>query len=493
MRIGIGLALSERASGGSVISTPRDQKLLGISTRLHLPVSTQTASAGREVLYSSVHIGFPSWAGVTNWMAAFPWFWGDEDPQGDPPEKDIDNGGSVYASLGISGVFTMGAFDGQQEGVMSANSWGRWCDLGNPTYTNRGTGKIRSACVCATGALRPVGFSRQSNNNEAAEWSNTLNLAKIQTGGTITHNSSIAYMYGPCLMIGKGNDGRMVPGIFGNSLDFSNDENASLSDSRGNMGFWQRGFDENVVGDALPYINFAIAGSRFGQQLSLDLGAFKRRAEILHSVSTGMPFDVGVGGDENSAQSDSVAWRQVIDDFADFINDTFGMPFAHRTMFPKVSYINNHRGDTVADQTAAVDARIATSDDLVANPADYPTFEIGEEFRDSGVPSKWKTGGFTTTVAANYGGSGAISLNDSPPTGTVLVFNAGDSDVAVRTVTAVSGSGPYNVTCSTAPPVQSQNDPVGSSQTDGDGTHYTTAGARDLAAPIVAAGKLNFV
>lgn len=426
---------------------------------------------------------------MTDWRVAFPWFYVDENPGGNPPEVDIPNGGSVYGSIGISGVFTMGTFDGQQEGVMAAGTWGRWCKLGNPVYTPSGTGKIRSACVIATNGLRPVGFSRQSNNSEAWEWASTLTLSKIQTGGTITHNSGIVYGYGPCLMIGKGNDGRMVPLILGNSIDFSNDETPSLSDSRGNMGFWQRGFDDSA--NRLPYINFAAPGSRFGQQAALTAGAFQRRAEVLRSIETGPPFDVAVGGDENSALNDSVAWRQVIDDFADFINDTFGMPFAHRTMLPKVSYAGNGKS-ALADQTAAVDQRLAVNTSLISTPAQKPTFQIGEAYHDSGTPSKWAVASFTATCVGAYAGSGAISLSASPPLGTALVFGDGTAGVAIRIVTAVSGSGPYNVTCSTAPPAQSDGAAVKASQNDGDGTHPTTAENVARGMPVIIMGKANF-
>jgi hypothetical protein len=495
--LAIGRTASSGAGGGGgngpVVAAPlvRAQKLLGISTRLHLPLASQTGSAGREVLYSSTHIGFPAWAGVTDWRAACPHFYGNENPGGNPPEVDIENAASVYASLGISGVFTMGSFEGQEEGVMTPGTWGRWVKFGNPTYTPSGTGKIRTAHQVATGALRPVGYSRITPQSEAAEWSATLTLSKIQTGGTITHNSGIPYFYGPCLLIGKGNDGRMVPIILGNSIDFSNDENSSLADSRGNMGFWQRGFDDSA--DRRPYINFAIPGSRFGQQASLNAGAFKRRGEILNSIETGCPADVAVGGDENSALADSVAWRQVIDDFADFINDTFGMPFAHRTMLPKVSYVGNGRV-TLAEMTAAVDDRVDTNTDLVANPAAYPTFQIGEEFHDAVSTGKFEVNSFTALVVGAYGGSGAITLNANPPLGTALVFNNATASVAIRIVTASTANGQnWNVTCSTAPPTQGDGATVLASHTDGDGTHPTTAGHRDLGAPVVVTGKANFV
>ncbi|MGD9726395.1 MAG: hypothetical protein AB7V39_08355 [Nitrospiraceae bacterium] len=420
---------------------------------------------------------------MTDWRAACPWFWCDEDPQGEPPEVDMTNGGSVYASLGISGVFTMGSFDGQEEGVMTAGSWGRWVSFGNPTYTNRATGKIRTACVVALNDLRPVGVSRQSGNSEAAEWGASLDLAKIQTGGTVTHNSQIAYMYGPCLLIGRGNDGRMVPLILGNSIDYSNDESPAVADSRGNMGFWQRGFDDSSIG--LPYGNLAVPGSRTGQQASRLAGAFQRRAEMLLSVETGVPFDVAVAGDENSALNDSVEWRRTIDGFADFINDTFGMPFAHRTMLPKVSYAGNGRA-ALADQTAAVDKRVETGNDLISRPGNYPTFQIGEVFRDVAAPAKWKEHPFTATVVGTYNGSGSIVLTARPANGTALIFGDGTAGVAVRMVNTTSANGGnWNVSCTTNPPAQAADAVVKAMYTDGDGVHPTSDAINSLSAPAV--------
>lgn len=468
----------------------RSEKLMGIGTRLNVPLLAGTVSAGREVMYSSTHIGFPAWAGVTDWRAAMPWFYCNENPLGAPPEVDMANGGSVWASLGIAGVFTMGNFDGEAEGVMTAGTWGRWVKFGDPTYTPSGTGKIRAANVVALNGFRPVGLSRISSQSEASEWSSTLALTKIQTGGTITNNTT-GYFYGPCLLIGKGNDGRMVPLILGNSIDFGKDETASLADSRGNMGFWQRGFDD--AANRLPYGNLAVPGSRMGQQASLNAGEFQRRGQMLKSVETGVPFDLAVGGDENSALNDSIEWRRVIDAFADFINDTFGMPFAHRTMLPKVSYSGNKPGTDLAGQTAAVDQRLAVNTSLIATPGRAAaTFQIGESLHDSGSTGKWKVPAFTTTVASAYAGSGAISLAASPPLGTALVFNDGISTVATCIVTAVTGAGPYSVTCVPVPPVQSLNAAVKASYTAGDGTHPTSDGHLNLAAPVVVTGKANF-
>lgn len=477
---------------------PREERFLAISTRLHLPIAPQTASTGRQVLYSSTHIGFPAVAGVTEWYSAWPHFYGNEDPVNNPqatvPEVDIPNAASVYATLGIAGVFTDGSFDGQFEGVMEPGTWGRWCFHGNPTYTPSGTGKFKSAHVCALNAIRPVGFSRQSVNNEAAEWGSSLNLAKIRTGGTITHNAAISYFYGPCLLIGKGMDNRMVMMIFGNSIDFSSDETPSLADTRGNMGFWQRGLDD--AADRRPYINFAIPGSRFGQQLSILPGAFRRRSELLKSVPTGVPFDVAGAGDENSALNDSVAWRQLHDDMADFINDNFGMPFVHRSMFPKASSVGNGR-TALSDQTAAVDQRVAVGNDLVANPADYPTFQIGEAYRDAGVPTKWAVNPFTATVVGTYAGSGAIVLTARPENGTALVFGDGTANVAIRIVTSTTANGAnWNCFCSTVPPVNAgtaDGATVKATQTDGDWTHPTTAENVARGTPVVISGKANLV
>jgi len=463
---------------------------MAIGTRLNMPLLSQTCSAGREVMYSTMRIGFPAWAGVTDWRAACPWFYCNENPGGAPPEVDLANGGSLWVTLGISGVFTMGTFDGAFEGIMSANSWGRWVKFGDPVYTPSGTGAIRCANVVATNGLRPIGLSRISSASEASEWSaGPVDLTKIRTGGTITNNTT-GYFYGPCLLVGKGNDGRMVPLILGNSIDFGNDENASLADTRGNTGFWARGFDD--VANRLPYGNFAVPGSRMGQQASLASGAFQRRGEILRSLETGVPFDLAVGGNENEALNDSYAWRKTVDDFADFINQTFGMPFAHRTLLPKVTYSGNKPGTDLANQTAVVDQRLATNTLLINTPAQFPTFQIGEAFHDSGSTGKWKVPAFATTVNGAYGGSGTISLVASPPLGTALVFNDGISSVATCIVTAVSGSGPYNVTCVPTPPVQAGGEAVKASNTDNDGTHPTSDGHLNLGAPVVVTGKANF-
>lgn len=473
-------------------AVPRELRLMGISTRLHLPLAVSASViSGREVMYSNLHFGYPAFAGCTDFRAFYPWFYLDENAGGSAPETDVPNGGTNYGTVSVGANFFAGSFDGASSGTMAAGSAGRWATFGDLAYTPGNTGKLRTANVVAIGAVRPVGYSRMSgvSSPEASEWSDTLTLSKIQTGGSITNNTT-GYFYGPCLLVARGNDGRPVALIVGNSIDFSNDENTSLADSRGNIGFWQRGFDDS--GERWPYINFASPGSRFGQTSSLSAGEFRRRAEILRSLSTGVPADFACGGDENSAANDAAQWRAIHEDAADFINDTFGMPFAFRTLLPKVTYGGNHLGDDLANQTPAVDKRVDTNTLLIASPADYPTFQLAEVVHDAGTPTKWKVPAFTTTVAATYNGSGAISLAASPPIGITLVFGAGTAGVAMRTVTSVSGSGPYNVTCSAAPPSQTNGAAVGAAMTaDSDGFHPSTYADRDLMAPVVVTGKAN--
>ncbi|TMJ36281.1 MAG: hypothetical protein E6G89_16885, partial [Alphaproteobacteria bacterium] len=338
--------------------------------------------------------------------------------------------------------------------------------------------------------MRPIGYSRISTLGEAAEWSATLDLTKL-SGGSVSNTAS-GQFYGPSVVVARGNDGRLVPLIFDNSIGFGKDEATSLADARANFGFWQRGLDENSVGPRLPYMNFAVPGAQLEAQCSLAVGKFNHRDYILRSISTGLPFDLALAGDENEAGTDSVIWRRHIDNALDWINVTYGMPCATRTMLPKVSYANNRPGTTLADQISALDARLDTNTDLIANVAPaIMCFQIGEAYHDAGTQSKWKVRPFTTTLAAAYSGTGSLSMTDAPTLGENLVFNDGTASVVISTVIARSGSGPYTVTCNNPVPALSNGATVKATQTDGDGTHPSTAANTEYGTPIVAASKIN--
>ena len=476
----------------AVASAPvaRDRRLMGASTRVHMMIGQSAAVvAGKEYMTSRIAGGMPEYAAY-DFYAFYPHFRCNVlDPAN--PEVDIPNDGSVWGSFALAGVFHQVSFDGQAEGVQTAGQPGRWGKIAS-TFTPGGSAMVQFRTIqhTAIGGVRPIGYSRISTLGEAAEWSATLDLTKL-SGGSVSNTASGQY-YGPSVIVARGNDGRLVPLIFDNSIGFGEDETASLADARANFGFWQRGLDENSVGPRLPYMNFAVPGAQLQAQSSLAAGKFKHRDYILRSVSTGLPFDLALAGDENEASTDSVVWRQHIDNALDWINATYGVPCATRTMLPKVSYVNNKPGTTLADQIPALDARLDTNSGLVANVAPaIICFQIGEAYHDAGTPSKWKVRPFTTTLAAAYSGTGTLSLSDAPVLGENLVFNDGSAGVVISTVIARSGYGPYTVTCNNPVPALANGAMVNATQTDGDGRHPSTAANIEYGTPVVAAGKIN--
>ncbi|WP_119275150.1 hypothetical protein [Taklimakanibacter deserti] len=467
----------------------REEMLFGAATRLHMMISKSAPLiAGRECMTSRITFAVPEYATYDFW-AFYPNFWIDETDTTNSPERDIANAATVYGSFEFAGIFHPTLFEGSQSCTLAANTAGKWGSI--PTFTSPGAqrGWARTIHQANIGDVRPIGYSRMSSMNEAAQWSATPNLGLL-SGGAITNTASGRY-YGPACAVARGNDGRLVPLVLINSIDFSEDETVSLADARANVGFWQRGFDENVTGPRLPYMNFAVPGTRCSGQCSLVPGAFLRRDEVIQGLAN-TPFDLAVFGDENDANVDASAWRARMDEMLDFLNDRYGIPCAYRTCLPKAAFSNNRPFTTLADQIVASDARLALNTGLLSSPAPaVMTFDIGAVVHDAVETDKWKLRSFSAALTSDFaGGTGPVVMHAAPVKGELLVFGDGTAGHQKSTVIGVSGSGPYSVTLTLPIGAYATGHVVKAAPNDGDGKHPTTPVDIECAA-VVATNKIN--
>lgn len=471
------------------IVTPRAQRLLPCVTRAHGMNTLGTGSAGREWMISRIAF-YPTELNLTEYTFVFH-NWVTKLDGSVAPEADCPNVNRVYASVERGGVFYPITFNGASfvDIPIGGFAIGKCPTLVTPTL---GACYVRTISKVNTNELRPVGYTRNSTLSEAAQWSASDQTALL-TSGSISNTATGLY-YGPSMICAKGTTLPVV-GIFGNSIDFSEDETASLADARNNMGFWQRGLD-SLTGNRYAYLNCATQGVRGSGMYQLGTG-YRRRFMESYTAVDAHPFDFIVGfGNENDDNVSLATWQANTQRWINMAKEQFDCKVFARTMFPKSTAGSNSAFTTTAGQTAVANSAIRQQvNDAIRNGSVKANgyFDAGAEVSDGTDAQKWKVRSFSATLNTTFTGT-SCSLAAAPAVGEALVFGAGVAGFEVSTVTAVSGTGPYTctlnisiVTSRTAGLV------VKAAPNDGDGTHGTTAVYTEIANNRIANNKAQLV
>ena len=491
-RLAVGLALGTGNAAivaAAVDTTPRNAKYFFSATRLEPLKSTATASAGREVLYSRVTFATPDYP-TSGWRFYFANWYVDQADVTNAPEKDIATPCDVEAYVELGGVHTRITFAGQNR-VTIPPGGGLWCDEipgFSPNANVRGF--VKTADIRATGELRPVGPSRMSSLGEAAEWAATFSVTKINGTSSISNTASGSW-FAPVAAVAKGNDGRTVALVVGDSITFGLDETSGLADGRGNIGAWRRGLDENVIGERIPYGMFAAPGTRPSGTSTLNAGAWRRRHEVLSSLPD-LPFDVIIDGyGVNDANTNLATWQNSMQTNWDFLTSLYHKPIYQVTLTPKSSATGNVWWTDLSHQTPAADVRVALNDWIRTIPSPLAgIIDMAPAYADAAELGKWAVRPFTTTFASAYaGGTSGLSLANAPVVGEQLVFADGTSSKQYSTVIGVSGAGPYTVTVNNTISAYASGATVKANPTD-DGLHPTTIVHKNAAANVVAPWKV---
>lgn len=475
MGIGLGMQVGSNTRG---LLTPRSEQFKLGATRIHFPRAKSSAIiAGREFMTSRIRMCTPGYAS-REWWIFFPNFFIDEGATQHPngltnQETDIANSHTVWASVETGGIFYLVDFGNGpgQSYTMPAGSAGVWGKVASNFLPIASTNTfVRTISNVAIGDVRPIGFARQSGNSEAAFWSAT-NDTSLLTGGTITNSASGNY-YGPACAAHKGNDGRLVYLIAGNSIDSGEDENAALIDTRGNLGFWSRGLDD--AGSRLPYAMFASPGTRPSGQNSLLEGRFRHRNTVLQFAG-GNLFDRVIGlGAENDANASAAAWLASWQSQIDFFTNQYNKPIIIRDILPKSSITSNRQWTNTANQTAEADARGTVNQQLNTLTNVKGVVGVNAEIADATTPTKWKVRPFSDALDAQAN-SGATSLNigAAPALGEYVILGDGTAGFSRSTVIGNS-----NVAAISINPGVNATFPIASAIVAGptdDGVHPSTA------------------
>jgi len=473
------------------IVIPRAQRLLPCVTRIHGMNTLGTGSAGREWMISRI-VFFPTEINLTEYTFVYH-NWVTKLDGSTQPEVDNANAMRVYASVERGGVFYPITFDGAAFVDIPAGGTaiGKCPTLVTPTL---GQCNVRTISKVNTGETRPVGYSRNSTLSEAAQWSASDQTALL-TSGSISNTASGLY-YGPSMICAKGTTLPVV-GIFGCSIDFSEDETPSLADARGNMGFWQRGLD-STTGGRYAYLNCATQGVRGSGMWQLGTGNRRRFVDAYKAVDQ-HPFDFIVGfGNENDDNVSLAVWQANTQAWINMAKEQFDCKVFPRTMFPKSTAGANSAFTDTANQTAVSNSAVRQQvNDAIRNGSIKSDgyFDAGAEVSDGTNAQKWKVRAYNNGVLSNGPFTGtSCTLSVAPSLGEALVFGAGVSGFEVSTVTAVTGAGPYTCTLNVSIVTSRANGlVVKAAPNDGDGTHGTTAVYVDIANNRIANNKAQLV
>lgn len=469
--LSLGLALGAPASSADISS-----RLMFASTRLSIPsFASPVVSAGFEVQYSRLIGGTPDYAIQEGWVY-FPW-WRRQQNALVPTEINPGNGGTVRASLIVgSTVYPIDFGAGAAAGVTFADGGGQWVhwQTSSPVPANSALTWITESQV-PLGGIR-IGLGRPYTNltegivHSATPDTGYLDGSKTPTGAG---GSGFLHAYGPSMVVAKGWDGRAVVLIIGNSIAFGSDDSAVNNrsfDPRGAMGYLQRGLD-SLIGGRLPFGIVAVPGMT---SLLQDTAAeIPKTLAMLEDPIFGVganyrpPFsakacELGVNNFDTSTGASRYPSpvKTNLETHIAFWNNRYpDQPFIQTTLTPRANSTALYNWTDPLQQTpvgtdgTAPNGRWAFNDDLLAgNIAGVTDFiDVEPYFSDPTNRDRWATGLVATTLSANVSaGANTVSLPVSLELGENACFDPGVVGAENRSVLAVSGSGPYTHTLSSA-------------------------------------------
>jgi len=349
----------------------------------------------------------------------------------------------------------------------------------NTAYRCRIAGFFSSAgLVVPRNTLAPGGGAPggQSRREGAAT---TLFDRLSATGSNLANNSGAVY-YVPSFPVAKGGDGRPAELVVGDSIGHGgNDTQAEAAwTARNAVGYVERGLDDNGEGLRIASHIMCIPGQRpvgaFGWDNPANWSGKIAALQGVFNANGDWPFDEILNQHITNSIPYSGTLRTDMDTYFDLLASTFGKPVYQIEGLPATSSSDGFA--TVANQTptSGYAAAGATQGHLWAFNADVGGADgLGDAaayYRASGKIAgsiapwrltsadtttgrdKWAVRPFATTLASAYASGNDIILTAAPDIGAAINMNQNTGGFGtLRTVTAVSGTGPFTVTLSGAP------------------------------------------
>jgi hypothetical protein len=439
--------------GGGTNAVP----FMAAATRLAIPQGEVTTDSAHQYGISRIYFCTPAYT-IYNPKVHFSNWYATNDGTS-PTERTPGNSVTITGATieYPAGTFNFLSFAGQQSITLAdgADVWS--APLAGFSMPANSCGWIRSELFVATGGNLVLTYRPSTFLSEGMEYSATSQAALLNSG-TITccGFSTFSSITGPDGFVAQGWNGTTpVVLLVGDSI--CNGANDQFDNLRGNLGYVRHGIDDSVSSTQMPYISLCGSGTSFNDATQSN---FQHRINMMTELPN-LPFtsilsEMGVNSNGATTAQYTTLSQAWWTSLKSWFSNT---PIVQTTLTMRTSSGNNTAYSTVGDQSP-YDANFAYPSGSVLQFNSNLTGGIITGGYVSSVINVgpyaitsndlWPVPGFSSTLAAGFTGNtvSTVSLNDSPPLWTSLVFGAGTSSVdsAGYFVSAVTGSGPYSVT-----------------------------------------------
>lgn len=356
-----------------------------------------------------------------------------------------------------------------------------------------------------------------SGKSESSQGGTSSLAAKLTDNTALSNANAHADTYIPAYMVAQGGDGRPAMIVVGDSIGYgANESSGALSpqwSDRGAFGYIQRGLDDASASKRIAHATLCIPGTKPLDWQDRTKWAKKLDAiKAVHTATGDWPFDDVIsqhGTNSIAAGTNFATLLAGMKAYYELMTAEWGKPITQVELLPLP--VSSDGYATLENQTPSapnaypsgqrwqLNAAIGTD----GEPDPASALRAGGWITDSFAP--WKLGSYdtgsnrdklkvlpfnTTLAAAAAQGATSFSMIAPPAVGQYLSIGG---QAAFGIVTAVSGSGPYNVTLGITTPVPAggiaSGAPVQACMHDGAGTHPGVEGHRDIYAGAVVAWK----
>jgi hypothetical protein len=391
------------------------------------------------------------------------------------------------AYLEVNGVVTAQfKFGGSTSGTVVAGSYLSNDPDASMVLPANAIVRVRTQTLLTVGQYRLTSYVGQTAY-DGQKISGQTNLDDFTSGVTAIPAASLASsLYGPCVFTALGWSASTkppVPLIVGDSIGYRHNDGDGLTAVEGVFGYVNRAMVDTSGPGRFTYGNFCAPGTRLE---GLAPTPFSLRSSILNAHA--MPFSciymqMGINTPQSSRIS---AWESIAGPYVR------GLAGSKRiiggTLLPQASIANGTKGTVLADMTAM--SNVAWNTYLKGNSRLYFDAIVDNTSAFESAPGSgvYAVPAFTTTIATDFvSGSAFMYLVDKPDLQMSLIVAPGANSLFGKTVTAVSGTGPYKVSVPFSFTGTYPAGTVVAATNTLDGTHPATLISIAGKAPLVAA------
>lgn len=496
--LGLGLGLDKLTQLGSGVASGDTSNGYRFATNYSHPmlVKGSATTSGKEYNITRIATKTPNYT-QTNPRLLFTNFYVDQTGASSPEHGPGNSLLIEAAGLEISNTVYPLTFNGEDSITLEDGGW-IWSDpIEGVTLAANATLYYWTATKTEVGAYSVGGYRPRGSTFDRASTGASSFAANIASRTLPSSASSGLYMYGPIACIAQGWEAAgspPVPLVVGDSIAWSQNEDARSSDARGNRGYIQRGLDDSTSSTRMAFGLFAVPGTRLSN-LSNTTGEWKLRYNALKAV--GWPFTIILSemGVNSIAGLGSAQLLSDHDSAMDFCHSMGNKLVVQTTLTPKTDS-DTSQWTTLAGQTVNSINRVDTgergalNDYILSGGKNDRYIDLRSYFFSTGSPpdnSKWKLRTFTSTLQSAVSSGTSISLAAAPDPGALLVIEPSTSNAEQVVVNSVTGTGPYTVNIFGAITKTHSSGATVTEAPTSDGTHPSTTVHIAASAGIIAA------